>query len=162
MFYALTKHLSLHIKGIIHLLGFRQWHVGITKAGGTFYVPENGSCHTTLEDCICQAFRSSFFLSGWTHLTSQKFLKCQPTNSKQVLHLLKTLLNQQQSSHFEILAISLSVVSFTSCRWQWRWLLQPLHRFNSGDPATHNLWLLNHSLRQSLEFKVWAKRYWPN
>jgi len=37
---------------------------------------------------------SIIFLSSWIHLTSQKFLKCQRPTWKQVLHLLKTLLNQ--------------------------------------------------------------------
>lgn len=64
MFYALTKHLLYHTKGIIHLMGFRQLHFGTTKAGDNFhYVPEQGSCHisyNTLEAYICQAFAASF------------------------------------------------------------------------------------------------------
>jgi len=36
VFYALTKLLLSHIKGIIHLMGFRQWHFGRTKAGDIF------------------------------------------------------------------------------------------------------------------------------
>jgi hypothetical protein len=36
VFYALTKLLLSHIKGIIHLMGFRQWHFGTTKAGDIF------------------------------------------------------------------------------------------------------------------------------
>jgi hypothetical protein len=40
MFYALTKNLLSHIKGIIYLMGFRQWHFGTTvqQRQGIFFI----------------------------------------------------------------------------------------------------------------------------
>jgi hypothetical protein len=78
VFYALTKLLLSHIKGIIHLMGFRQWHFDTTKAGHIFhYVPEQGSSHishNTLQACTCQAFAASFSSPAESTLLHTSFL----------------------------------------------------------------------------------------
>jgi len=86
MFYALTKHLLSHTKDITHVMEFRQWHFGITKAGDIcHYVPEQGSCHisyNTLEACICQAFAASFSSPVESTLLHRSFVSAnhQPEN----------------------------------------------------------------------------------
>lgn len=73
-----------------------------------YHVPEHDSYHrsiTTQEACICQEIRVHFSPPAEFTLLQRIVIKCQPPNCKQVLHLVKTLLNKQQSSCLKILVL---------------------------------------------------------